>query len=345
MRDSFFKREASRKAYLLSTLLFFSLLAVIVCVPFCFLLPNPFAIVADSGFFLASLGSLLLNRVGKTLLAGWILVLALELAVMLLTVTVGPFPELSMQLYDVSILVEILAVLLLPARSIFLFAGVNSLGMGFSVLYLTRIQVQSAHMLPMLALSIALQWVVASVAYLGVRSMLKAIAQADRAEMVAGLEHALVEQHRALEEGMAPILQTHVAVANGDLSARVPMHASGVLWQIARTLNMLLVRFQRASLAEKELQRLEQAIAGSAQRIQLAEQERRLPRIPLTQTALDPLLVAIQGKIGTGTTGQMSVSRSTERVHSEQVAAPGESHEQAYRGSQALDPRSARLLL
>lgn len=342
MRDSFFKREASRRAYLLSTLLFFYLLAVIVCVPFCFLLPNPFVVVADSGLFLASLGSLLLNRVGKTLLAGWILVLSLELAVTLIIMTSGPLSERSTYLYDMYILVELLAVSLLPARSIFLLAGVNSLCMGFSVLSLIRAQDQSAHTLPMLALSIALQWVVAGVAYLWVKSMLKAVARADRAEMVAGLEHALAEQHQALEAGMVPILQTHVAVANGDLSARVPMHASGVLWQIARALNMLLVRFQRASLAEKELQRLEQAIAEAAQRIQLAEQERRLPRIPLTQTALDPLLVAIQGK--TGTTGQMAASRPTGWGRSEQLPVPGESHEQAYRGSQALDPRSARLL-
>jgi len=53
--------------------------------------------------------------------------------------------------------------------------------------------------------------------------MLEALVRADRAETVAALEHALLEQKRDLELGIQQILQTHVTIANGNLDARAPL--------------------------------------------------------------------------------------------------------------------------
>jgi hypothetical protein len=114
--------------------------------------------------------------------------------------------------------------------------------------------------------------------------------------MVATLEHELGEHKRDLEEGIEQILQTHVAVANGNLNARAPLTQESVLWQLARALNTLLVRFQRASMAEKELQRVEHAVTATVSSIQKAEQQQQQPRLALTQSALDPLIVALHGK-------------------------------------------------
>jgi hypothetical protein len=111
------------------------------------------------------------------------------------------------------------------------------------------------------------------------------------------LEEQLETERRTLEEGIKLILDTHVAVANGNLSARSPLTQNNVLWQIARSLNMLLDRLQRASRAEKELQRVTQAINSTVQTIQYAAQSNQMPILPLTQVPeIDPLIVEIQGK-------------------------------------------------
>ena len=69
-----------------------------------------------------------------------------------------------------------------------------------------------------------------------------------------------------------------------------------MLWQIARALNNLLVRYQRAAQAEANLQRVDQVVACCVGNIQQAEKNRRVPILPLTHTSIDPLIVALQGK-------------------------------------------------
>jgi chromosome segregation ATPase len=115
--------------------------------------------------------------------------------------------------------------------------------------------------------------------------------------MIARLEEQLEMERRTLDEGIKLILDTHVAVANGDLSVRAPLTQNNVLWQIARSLNMLLDRLQRASRAERELQRVTQAINSTVQTIQHATQSNQTLSLPLTQVPeIDPLIVEIQGK-------------------------------------------------
>jgi len=126
--------------------------------------------------------------------------------------------------------------------------------------------------------------------------MSEAIVRVDRAETIAILEHALLEQKRDLELGIQQILQTHVTIANGNLNARAPLSQDNVLWQIARALNTLLTRFQRAVIAEKELQRTEQAVRISVNTVQQAESQNQFPCLTFTQTTLDPLIAALQGK-------------------------------------------------
>ena len=114
--------------------------------------------------------------------------------------------------------------------------------------------------------------------------------------MVAILEHTLVEQRKELEAGIEQILQTHVAVANGNLNARAPLAQDHMLWHIARALNNLLVRLQRASQAERELQRVEHAVTHTVNHIEHCDKHHQQAHILFTQTAIDPLLAAIQGK-------------------------------------------------
>nr|MBA2287212.1 hypothetical protein [Ktedonobacteraceae bacterium] len=91
--------------------------------------------------------------------------------------------------------------------------------------------------------------------------------RADRAEVIASLEHAIaeqgqaiVEQKRLLDLGIEQVLQTHVRVSNGDFNARVPLTEESVLWPIAVSLNNLLSRFQRLRYLEDEMQKLQPQI-------------------------------------------------------------------------------------
>jgi hypothetical protein len=105
-----------------------------------------------------------------------------------------------------------------------------------------------------------LQLIIASTLYLWARSCEIALQRADRAEEIVALEkrenerkQLELEQKAQLDTGIQQILQTHVAVANGDLGARAPLSQEHVLWRVAMSLNNLLARMQSMSQTEIEL--------------------------------------------------------------------------------------------
>ena len=297
---SFPLREAARKSRLLSAVLFFFTLVIIVFLPCCLLLPNHYDFWIDAILVVLSFIALGLNRKGKTFAAGVLIVAAFQAALTIIIFTTTPFDETSLQIYDLFIMTELLAVSLLPPCSVFVVAVVNSAVILASLLYEAHTPVLTADLqtqfIPVMIRPIALQFIIAGVTYVWVYSTLKAIVRADRAETVALLEHALVEQKHDLELGIEQILRTHVAIANGNLNARAPLTQNNVLWQIARALNTLLTRFQRAMMAERELQRVRQAVYYSIDVIQQSERQNQLPCLGFTHTALDPLIAALQGK-------------------------------------------------
>jgi hypothetical protein len=298
---SFSKRETARKIRLLSTVLFFFLPVMVLVEPTTFFIPNVMARFIAGGLLVASTASLMLNRVGKVTLAGSTLVAGFEIALTLVVLTTQPLDETGLQMYDLYIIGLLFAISLLPLYMVFCLAIGNSVFICLDLVYqpqtpaLAKLLADGQY-LPVLSRPIALEVIIAGVAFLWVSSATKAIARADRAEMIAKLEHTLADQKRELEEGIQQILQTHVSVANGNLNARAPLTEDNVLWQIARALNTLLVRLQRASLAEKELYRTEQAVHQLVCVIQEAEQRRQTPSVGFTQTAVDPLIAALQGK-------------------------------------------------
>ena len=102
------------------------------------------------------------------------------------------------------------------------------------------------------ALPIFLQIIVGVVIYVIMSNLITTIRRADRAEEIVALQKEIVEHQRRrvqdqqqLEEGIAMLAQVYTAVANGDLGARAPVGAEGVLWQVAVPLNNLLNRIQR----------------------------------------------------------------------------------------------------
>jgi hypothetical protein len=132
---SFLQREAARKSRLLSTVLFFFTLTIIVFLPICLLLPNHYDFWIDAVLIVLSFVALGLNQKGKTLAAGILVVVAFQMALTIIIFTTTPFDETSIQIYDLFIMTELLAVSLLPPRSVFIVAIANSAVILASLLY------------------------------------------------------------------------------------------------------------------------------------------------------------------------------------------------------------------
>jgi hypothetical protein len=175
----------------------------------------------------------------------------------------APEGQLSLQLvpsYDLLAMAVLVAASILPRPTTFIVAGVNSLLIWLDFTFQPHAQDLQAYVTAQGALSqiarpIALQLIIATVAFLWVRGTDEAIRRADRAEELAAMEHQLADQKRQLDLGIRQILDTHVRVANGDYTARAPLTQDNVLFQIAASLNTLLNRLGRAAQAEYFMQR------------------------------------------------------------------------------------------
>lgn len=301
---SFSAREASRKSRLTSSVLFFFTVMVISLLPACFL-----AISLYPSYFWLTLGlagacivALILNRGGHTLTAGILVNIASFSALTAALFSTIPFDETTLQGYDMYVVVELLAVSLLPARNVILvyLASVGSiLGTLFGGIVRHSTVLESDlhnRWFIIIARPIGTLLLVGGVAFILAATLSAAIRRANQAEMVAKLEHELADQRKELEAGIQQLLDVHVTVANGDLSARAPLSQGNVLWQIASALNTLLVRFQRASLAEREAHRVEEAVKYHVQGIQRAKAYKQPVVLPMTRTLIDPLIAELQGQ-------------------------------------------------
>lgn len=149
---------------------------------------------------------------------------------------------------------------------------------------------------------VGLQIIIAGVAYLWVRSAIRAITRADRAEMVAKLEHTLAEERahfelakHQLEQSIQQLVQTHADAMNGQMVAKIPYPPEArVLWPLIGVINSLWVRLQHTHQTERDLLQLKQAIASYTT---LLRQSALTPQQPLpayqTRTELDTLIFAV----------------------------------------------------
>ena len=297
---SFAQREAARKSHLLSTIVFWLCVSFILFIPACFALPNPYVIYADLGMLVLSIPALILNRARHLQAAGILLTFAFEAALTMVIFTTWPLDEPSIQQYELFVFGELLCVSLLAPGSVFIIMVYNMAVIAVSLIWQPHdpalMHDMQSQFLPILIRPIAVQLLVAFVSFLWVSGTNKAAKRADKAEMIARLEHELADQKQELEAGIQQLLDVHVAIANGDLSARAPLSQGNVLWQIASALNTLLVRFQRASLAEREAYRVEEAVKNHVQGIQRAKAYKQPVILPLTRTIIDPLIAELQGQ-------------------------------------------------
>ena len=217
--------------------------------------------------FIAIGVSVFLNRRGLVVWAGLLLVLVHLIGIMLNLFTTPT--GLSFQVissFAILILPTLLAAALLPAASVFFFAILSTLFCFFAVTFMPHAKgfeaPASLIFVQGVVLPAVVQGATAGIAFLWVSSLQRALRERDQAEEVARLERDLSEQTEVmarqkeqLEQSINMILQTQMRVANGDLSARVPLTSDNVLWSVAGTLNNLITRLQRAQGAEEQLER------------------------------------------------------------------------------------------
>lgn len=303
---SFVRREAARRVRLFSTVAFFFLLILLIFFPACLFLKNHLVIYLDGLIICITICTLVLNRAGRTLLAGVILVIASEAVLTTVIMTTLPLDEPSIQLYDLYLIVDLLAVSLIPPQSIFALAVVNSLFIGLDMALQPHTQGMATDLvtqfIPMVVRPVGLQIIIAGVAYLWVRSANRAIVRADRAEMVAKLEHTLAEERAhfeqaklQLEESIQHLVQTHADAMNGQMVAKIPYSPEAkMLWPLIGVINSLWVRLQHTHRTEHDLRQLKQAIASYVallHRSMLTPQQ-SLP-VYQTRTELDALIFAV----------------------------------------------------
>lgn len=251
-----------------------------------------------------NIGAFVLNRQGRVVLVGVLMVIAVEAAFILVVLTSPTgLSTRSLTTFELIILTELMAVSLLPPKSVFLVMLCNCVFTWAAITFMHHtpdliVSPLSAYY-SVLASPLVLQIIVAIVTYLWVQGARQAI---ERAEHVAELERSLAERDRdvaeqkvQLEQGIQLILQTQIQAANGNFEVRAPLARDNVLWQVAYSLNNLLSRLQRASQAEGELQRMGIEIGRLVEAVRSARTRHRPVQAARSGTALDPLIQELSG--------------------------------------------------
>jgi hypothetical protein len=297
------QREAVRRSRLSSSVLFFLLVScaslMIVTLPAMSIYPWYFWLSLE--LFSVCIVALVLLRHGRTNTAGILTTTAGFLTITASLFSTIPFNETTLQGYDMYILLLLLCGCLLPIRSIFLFyvlsAGVIVVTL-FKMPLTPTLQADfQSQMFLILVRPIGIMGSCAGVAYIMADSFIRGFRRANRAETVARLEHGQLRIRTDLRNEINQIVHTQVQVSNGKLSARVPVSDKHLLLQVAQSLNILLVRYQRAKDAEEQLQMVDQTVATLVAQIQRAKIEGRRVYLPWTNNPhLDALVAELQGE-------------------------------------------------
>ena len=251
--------------------------------------------IAGVGLVLASV----FNHAGWTTAAAVFLVVLIDAGIIgALAGGTGGLEVVDLPAYDLLAISVVVGATILPRAAAFVIAFCNCALITVSFLLLPKApdllqQIAALGAVSLLARPIALQALLAIIAYLWVRGVDQQVRRADRAEEMAALEHAYAEQRRQLEIGVQQILATHVRIANGDYTARAPLSQENVLWQIAASLNNLLVRLQRAGQADYQLQRTEEEIDRLAVALRDLQAGRRAIWPAPAGTSADKLLAVL----------------------------------------------------
>lgn len=285
----------------LASILLLVTLGVIAFIPAALTSDDLHVVPAVVGMFVMTCLGVVLNRRGKTTAAGLLIIASFDTALIFSLLSYPHFTltQNAVPIYDLFVLSDIIAVSLLPITSIFYISCYHSVFMLADILlqpHTPDLQVLIAQTTySFMVRPLTIQIVVALVTYLWVRNTMKALERANKAELVARLEHTIALQRQDLDEGIQQILYTLVQAANGNLEVRAPLAQQHVLWQIGVGLNTLLARLQRANQGERELARVKMEIRRLLTRVQEAKSRQTTLWLPAGGTELDLLIAELMG--------------------------------------------------
>ena len=256
---SFTERDLQRRARLASALILGFTLIGLALAPF--ELHSASSLVVGAVALLAFAGLVWLNRSGQVNAVG-ALMLAVSYGALGFAAAPGGWLNAGSPLtLDLLVVTELITVTILPPVSVLVVAAINCVAI-LAVITLLPHDASFAALVAknagsaLIARALALQLLVAVVAYLWARSALRALRRADRAEEIAILERREIERTREIEEGVRQLQATLVQLANGDFSARVPPVRDALLWQVGVSVNNLIGRLGRLTQGAPDTPRL-----------------------------------------------------------------------------------------
>jgi hypothetical protein len=269
------------------------------------LLDAPFTIPATLVMLVLLSIGVILNRAGKTTVAGIFVITAMIVGLTAdFLVTPGGLSPFLLSIFDFYIGSELVAASLIAPWAALPVTLINCLITVGLITFLPK----TAEMISVLHIEgynvyadpIELQIMVAVITFLWVSSAYREMRRANSAEEVNKLtmemamqQQAIEDEKRQLEESVEQIVRVHMQVANGNFDARVPLDRHNMLWAVAGSLNNLLARLQRLRYDAAQVQRNEQALQQLLNNVQLARRQ-GVPLQPYkTGTSLDALIMEI----------------------------------------------------
>ncbi len=258
------------------------------------------------GMFLITCLAAFMNKRGKVTIVGLLIVGAFDIALIYTLLSYQNFmlTQNAVPIYDLFVLSDIIAISLLPINSILYFSFFHSVFMMGDIILqphapdLQLLVNQTTY--SFMVRPLIIQLVCALVTYLWVSNTIKAMERANKAEVIAELQHTIAEQKKELDEGIHQILSTLVQAANGDVNVRAPLAQQHALWQVGVGLNTLLARlqsarYQQTKLSDRELQQIKMEIRRLIYSIQRAKRMQTPLVFSSTGTEIDPLLSELMG--------------------------------------------------
>ena len=314
---TFTERELAQKMRSLSLAVLTIWIIFILFIPGALVLPNSKVLYADFGMMPICLIALFVNKkFRQPVLAGGLVTFCFEMALAAVCLTTWPFDEPSLQQYELFVLGEIMALTLISPNGMRLVGFANAVFISADLILQPHtailnhdLQIQFA---AILMRPVSLQIMVAVVVSAHSDKLIRTTKRANRAQMVAALEHYKVEttvtENKNLThvtEGIEQIAKQYVNILNNikqrgrpTLHEETKINDAGlpiVLKPISNGYNLLLARLRSATEQVQESERLQQAILYYTDQIQaghFAPDAPDAPPLRPTHTILDPLLAA-----------------------------------------------------
>jgi hypothetical protein len=305
---SFARRDAERRARLMSTICLIGIIIWIVNIP-TVLFGTHVTLYCYIAVAIMILSASIANKAGNVILASLIFVAGVEVVIMI-SITFGYYPLnlTGLQTYGMLIFGELFAASLLSIWSVFIVTAVNiafCFGDFYYIPHSVALQMSITAIgnpLQTVVQPVSLLIIVACVIGIWVHTATRASERANRAEVIAKVEYAVSEQREQaerekleLETSIQQLVEAHIATNDGHLNERIPYPPTQILWPLVGVLNTLWARQRSNQQTEHELQHLRQAISACDQAVYHAIQHPEQPWPTLhTGTEIDTLLLSLR---------------------------------------------------